>query len=177
MLGQMISPGAYAKNLMRDDLAPILPNLAELLTTRHATEFRDYGLIVDADVNETERLALCLQWIIDSKLAVVPVYIVTQVSEIAARVLDYPVLAQHAVAISQGNRRRGKGADDRIRPDERQNAVDVALRKRGSVDRDVVVTDLMQSLNVRRAQASKVLAAAGWGDSQGRPKKTRQSGK
>jgi hypothetical protein len=80
--------------------------------------------------------------------------------------------ARTAISESHAARRRGHGNNDLIRPHDRERIIGVAMRRKGSTDRDIVVGDLAEALTVSRSQASKLLAGEGWSGSAGRrPKK------
>lgn len=121
--------------------------------------------------DDDERLAACLQWVIDSKLARIPVEIVNHLAGGAARVFDYPAIATHAISEEMGRRSRGKSRKgENLTKNERDNAIARALRRRQIDDRSAVVEDLAADIRTSESHASKVLTSAGWPGRKGRPK-------
>jgi hypothetical protein len=173
MLAQVINPGEAAR-LLLNDLKRDLPSVAAILDDAiHSSRVRELlgeMLIIESGVHfdSGTTLALLLNWIIDSKLAKIPVAISNQLSALAARVFDYPEIAAHALSSEMGRRRRGHGKDDRMSPADRDQIISNALRRRGSEDRPIVVADLAKELDITPNRARRILSDNDW---PGRPSK------
>ena len=174
-LAEVTDPGGYARLLLRlllqerPNVAKRFDELKRGVTVRHLD---GYGMVTAGLAHdEDERLAICLQWIIDSKLARIPVEISNHLAGGAARVFDYPLMMTHAISEEMGRRSRGKSRKgENLSKSERDNAIARALRRRQTDDRSIAVGDLAADIGTSQSNASKVLASAGWPGRKGRPK-------
>jgi hypothetical protein len=177
MLATIVDPISYVAttllpNLLkeRSDVAKTFQQLRKQHTIRF---FEGYGLVTlhKQEVSDEQLLALFLQWIIDSKLARIPVEISNQLSTFAARVFDYPDLKSHAISEEMGRRSRGKSKSGaNLTKDDRESAIRRAMKRQRSDQRSDVVRDLANDIGTSVSNASKELLKAGWAGRKGRPK-------
>ena len=175
-LADAINPSESAR-IHLASLKRYLPDVAKGLddTMKSASVREVHGmLIVESSeyINEGTALALFLNWIIKSRPATVTANIANQMAGMAARVFDYPEIRKNAIAQFQSKKRLGRGRDDRISPDDRGQAIKRALKRKGSEDRSIVVSDLASELDLKRSTVSKILAGEGWPGKKGPPNKT-----